>query len=88
MNITTYLTGHFKNLNGVLHHPAGDLIEEEWLSRPGPGQNKLGYTVWHSPRIQDHFLHKWIQGQAEVVENGNWRSGHTSNLSVLVLASS
>jgi len=72
MNISSYLTRQFKNFNGVLHHIAGDLTEAEWLSRPAPGQNTLGYSVWHVPRTQDHYFHRWIQSQAEIVENGRW----------------
>lgn len=72
MHIKTYLTGQNKNLNGVLHHLAGDINAEEWLSRPGPGQNTVGYTVWHIPRTQDHFLQLWIRNESEVVMNGHW----------------
>lgn len=72
MDIKTYLKRQHKNFNGVLHHLADDISEEEWLLRPGPGQNTLGYTVWHIPRTQDHFLQLWIRCQAEVVTNGRW----------------
>lgn len=81
MNIKAYLALQFKNLNGVLHGIAGDITTEEWLSRPGPGQNTLGYSVWHCPRIQDHFLHRWIQGRAELVESSRW--SHWSHLKPL-----
>ena len=73
MNTTSYITRQFKNFNGVLHHLAGDLTREEWLSRPGAGQNSLGYSVWHIPRTQDHFLNTWIRGQAEVMTNERWK---------------
>ena len=78
MDIKTYLTRQNKNLNGVLHHLAGDISKEEWFSRPGPGQNTVGYTVWHIPRTQDHFLQTWIRGEAEVVTKGQW--SHWANL--------
>jgi hypothetical protein len=72
MDISTYITRQYKNLNGVLHHLVGDLTEEEWISRPGPGQNTLGYTVWHIPRMHDHFLKTWILNQPEVIEMDHW----------------
>ena len=72
MNVTTYLTKQFSNLNAVFHGLAGDLTEAEWVARPAAGQNTLGYAVWHMPRTQDHFLQAWIRGQAEVVEADRW----------------
>jgi len=67
MNTVTYLHKQFTNLNAVLHGIAGDLTGEEWLTRRAPGQNMIGYTVWHIPRRQDHFLQTWIRGQTELV---------------------
>ena len=72
MNVTTYLKRQFSNLNSVIHYYADDLTEEEWLTRPGPGQNRIGYTVWHMPRAQDHFLHAWIRGEEEIAHSERW----------------
>lgn len=72
MDVPAYLTKQNKNFNGVLHHLAGDISEEEWLLRLGAGENTVGYTVWHIPRTQDHFLQMWIRGEAEVVMNDRW----------------
>jgi len=72
MNLTAYLQKQFSNFNAVLHGIAGDLTDEEWITRPGPGQNMLGYTVWHIPRTQDNFLQAWIRGQAEIVQGERW----------------
>jgi len=77
MDITTYLQKQFANLNGVLHAIAGDLTEAEWLARPAPGQNTIGYTVWHIPRTQDNFLQSWIRGQAEVFHSDRWAHWHS-----------
>ena len=76
MNVTTYLKKQFSNLNSVIHYYADDLTEEEWLTRPGPGQNQIGYTVWHIARAQDHFLHAWIRGTSEIVHNERWAKWH------------
>jgi DinB family protein len=76
MDLTTYLQKQFANLNGVFHAIAGDLTEEEWLARPAPGQNRLGYTVWHIPRAQDNFLQTWIRGQAELFHGDRWAHWH------------
>jgi len=72
MNVTTYLKKQFSNLNGTLHYFVEDLTEEEWLARPAAGQNTLGYTVWHLPRTQDHFLQTWIRGQTEIAYTDRW----------------
>ena len=72
MNVTTYLKKQFSNLNGVIHYYADDLTEQEWLTRPGPDQNRIGYTVWHIARAQDHFFHSWIRGMDEIVHSDRW----------------
>ena len=72
MNITGYLKKQFSNLNGVYHSIANDLTQEEWLTRPAPGQNMIGYAVWHIPRTQDNFLQTWIRGQAEIIHRDRW----------------
>ena len=81
MNIITYLQKQFSNLNKTLQNFVGDLTEEEWVTRPGPGQNMLGYTVWHMPRAQDHFIQAWIRGQAEIVRGERW--SHWAHLNPL-----
>jgi hypothetical protein len=50
MNTTTYLQKQFANINAVFHGIADDLTDEEWVRRPAPGQNMIGYMVWHMPR--------------------------------------
>ncbi len=76
MNVTTYLKKQFSNLNSVIHYYADDLTDEEWLTRPGPDQNRIGYTVWHMARAQDHFLHAWIRGTDEIVHGERWAKWH------------
>lgn len=72
MNTTSYLHKQFANLNAVFHGIADDLTDEEWVTRPAPGQNLIGYTVWHMPRTQDTFVQTWIRGIAEVAHRGRW----------------
>src|SRR5262245_40948613 len=72
MNLTAYLQKQFGNFSAVFRGIAGDLTDEEWVTRPGPGQNMLGYNVWHMPRTQDNFVQAWIRGQAEVVHSERW----------------
>ena len=76
MNVNTYLQKQFANLNAVFHSVVDDLTEEEWVARSAPGQNMIGYTVWHMARAQDTFVQTWIRGRAEVVHSDRWAQWH------------
>ncbi|HEX2998334.1 MAG TPA: DinB family protein, partial [Anaerolineales bacterium] len=76
MDIINYLQQQFTNLNGLFHALADDLTEAEWDTRPAPGQNRIGYLVWHLPRTQDHFLHTWIRAQSEIAHRERWAGWH------------
>jgi hypothetical protein len=71
---TTYLQNQFANINAVFHGIADDLTDEEWITRPGQGQNMTGYTAWHIPRTQDTIVQTWIRGTAEIVWSDRWTS--------------
>ena len=72
MNTIKFLQRQFANLNSVYHGIADDLTDDEWITRPAPGQNMLGYNVWHMPRTQDTFVQTWIRGIAEVAHRERW----------------
>jgi hypothetical protein len=72
MKMTAFLEQQFTNTNALFAKIAGDISEEEWLQRPGPGQNRIGYTVWHIPRTQDNFVCSWVQGLPEVLYRPEW----------------
>lgn len=72
MKVTAYLKNQFVNLNEVFRAIAGDLTESEWVARPAPGQNTVGYAVWHMPRTQDNFIQTWVRGQAEIAHSDGW----------------
>lgn len=74
MNTVAYLQKQFANMNTALHGLANDLTEEEWVARPAPGQNLLGFTAWHLPRTQDMFVQTWVRGEAEVVHSERWNN--------------
>jgi hypothetical protein len=56
MNAPSYLQKQLANLNTVFHSITKDITDEEWVMRAAPGQNMLGYTIWHTPRSQDSFV--------------------------------
>jgi hypothetical protein len=72
MNTTTYLHKQLANISTIFHSIAEDLTDEEWLARPAPGQNMIGYTVWHIPRTQDAHVQTWIRGLPEVAHGERW----------------
>jgi hypothetical protein len=74
MNAISYLQKQFTNLNAGLHGIANDLNDAEWVTRPAPGQNLIGFMVWHLPRSQDMFIQTWIRGEAEVARSERWNS--------------
>ena len=76
MNAPTYLQKQLANLNAVFHGITEDITDTEWVTRPAPGQNMLGYTVWHMPRAQDSFVQTWIRGIPEVAHGERWAHWH------------
>jgi hypothetical protein len=73
MNSISYLQKQLANINTLFHGIAGDLTDEEWVSRPAPGHNMVGYTVWHMPRTQDTQVQTWIRGLPEIVHGDRWK---------------
>ncbi len=72
MNAITYLQKQLANVNAIFHSIAEDLTAEEWVTRPAPGQNMIGCTVWHIPRTQDAHVQTWIRGIPEVAHGDRW----------------
>ena len=72
MNAITYLQKQLANVNAIFHSIAEDLTDEEWVTRPAPGQNMIGCTVWHIPRTQDAHVQTWIRGIPEVAHGDRW----------------
>ena len=72
MNMTTFLQNQFSNIQVNYQSIAGDLTDQEWVCRPAPGQNMLGYTAWHIPRTQDFIIQSWIRGLPEVAHSDRW----------------
>jgi hypothetical protein len=72
MNTTLFLQKQLSNIHSVFQEIVGNLNDQEWTSRPVPGQNLPGYTAWHLPRTQDNFVQTWIRGIPEVVHSERW----------------
>ena len=46
---------------------------EEWTSRPFPGANLIGFTVWHCVRTIDWTFQCFVRQVPEVAERREWR---------------
>ena len=62
------LNGSFKLLTEELE----GMTDEEWKSRPFPGANLLGFTVWHSARTIDWAVNCVLRGSPELVDSAEW----------------
>lgn len=76
MKTTTYLENQLTNLHVLLHDIVGDISAAEWLDRAAPGQNRIGFTIWHMPRTQDNIVQLWIRGEREVMHGVEWAKWH------------
>jgi hypothetical protein len=72
MNAIAYLEMQLTNINTLFHDIVQDITGEEWLSRAAPGQNRLGFIIWHIPRTQDNVVHLWMRGGHEVFHRPEW----------------
>jgi hypothetical protein len=78
VNTIVFIENQLANVHALLHDIVGDFTPEEWVARMTPGQNRLGFIVWHIPRTQDTIVQSWIRGTAEVAHGSNWM--HWQNL--------
>jgi DinB superfamily len=76
MNTVTYLEQQLANLHAIFHDLVSDLSEAEWQARAVPGQNRVGFNIWHIPRTQDNVVQLWIRGEAEVFHQPAWAKWH------------
>jgi hypothetical protein len=76
MNTITYLEKQLANLHAIFHDLVSDVNEEEWLASPAPGQNRLGFNIWHIPRTQDNVVQVWVRGTTEVFHRPAWAKWH------------
>jgi len=72
MEAVTAFAHQMRRVNAILHNVAHDLSPDEWMARPGGGQNRLGFMLWHIPASEDWFVHTWIRNVAEVRDCEPW----------------
>jgi hypothetical protein len=74
MNAITLLNNQFSTINEVLHGVVDDLTDREWITRAAPGQNLIGFTIWHLARTQDCHVQTFIRGVPEVITASRWKN--------------
>ena len=72
MDARAFLAAQWTTLNAALHAVANDLRPGEWTFRPAPGENLLGFTLWHVPTCQDWTVQTWVRNAPEVRDREAW----------------
>ena len=72
MNAIALVEAQWTRVNSALHSLAPDLTPEQWTFRISPGQNLLGFTLWHIPACQDWTVQTWVRNIPEVREREPW----------------
>jgi hypothetical protein len=73
VNAMALLAHQWTTVNAGLHSLGRDLRPDEWTFRVGPGQNLLGFTLWHIPACQDWTAQTWARDLPEVRDRDDWR---------------
>jgi hypothetical protein len=73
VNAMALLAHQWTTVNTALHSLAQDLRPDEWTFRVAPGQNLLGFTLWHIPACQDWTVQTWVRNLPEVRDRDPWR---------------
>lgn len=76
MDAILLLEKQLRATNAFLHEIADDLTTAEWTSRVASGQNLIGFSAWHVPRAQDHFVNVWIRNVPELCARDNSSQWH------------
>ena len=56
----------------TLYQQLEGLTRDELTWQPGPESNPIGFMVWHIARVEDRWLHYFIQGKPQVWEEEDW----------------
>jgi hypothetical protein len=73
VNAMALLAHQWTTVNAALHSLTQDLRPDEWTFRVAPGQNLLGFTLWHIPACQDWTVQTWVRNLPEVRDRDPWR---------------
>lgn len=74
MNARELIVEQARLVNAGVHNLATGITHEEWTWRPGPGQNLLGFTLWHIPATQDWATHTWLRNINDIRHRPEWAS--------------
>lgn len=76
MNTVAFLENQLKNLHFMFHNIVDDFTAQEWVSRAAPGQNRVGFIIWHMPRTHDNIVQLWMRGGTELFYRPEWAHWH------------
>lgn len=61
------------SVRDALHQATDDLSHEQLLWRAGPEANSIGYLLWHTGRVEDNFIQRFILRGDEVWWGRGWQ---------------
>ena len=72
MRAVEVLARQLQLVTAGLQSLATEISPDEWLCRPGPGQNLVGFTVLHIPCTQDWAINTWMRNLDDVRQRPEW----------------
>jgi hypothetical protein len=69
MDAVTLLRNQLTGVHGRYRDVVGSLTPDEWMARPHPGANPVGFMAWHMPAVRDWAVHVWCLGVSQLRES-------------------
>ena len=72
MNAVEFIVVNFNTTREATLRVTQGLNEEALRWYPKAGSNPIGFLLWHTARMEDYFINRFIQGGAELWEAQGW----------------
>lgn len=73
MQTSEFLLASLENSNSYLTKALDGLTQEEAAWSPGTECNSIAFILWHMVRLEDFYINRVIQREAEFYEREGWR---------------
>ncbi len=72
MEVKDFIEDALAQEDRLLREAVDDLTPEELAWQPGPESNPIGWTIWHTLRVEDMWVQFFAQRQKELWERDGW----------------
>ena len=72
MTLSQFIESALAAEQALLLEAVQDLSPEELSWQPAPDANPMGWMLWHTFRVEDMWIHFFIQSQPELWERDGW----------------